>query len=122
MISVCERVEKTETGEVINLSGIEKALCRGTGEMYARFESGQLVELFAPQYVPGQNFRFIQTIFDWLANAQGEVWFVENSGDQLCSPEKVSTEDAPWFSEQWRFYSEKRNKSGIDTPALSQSR
>ena len=108
--SVCERVKQTETGEVINLSGIEKALCKSTGVMYARFQSGQLVELFDPPYVPGQNFRFIQTIFDWLANAQGEVWLVECLGGQLCSPKKTSTKDAPWFAEKWRFYSEKHNK------------
>jgi len=103
MISVCERVEQTETGEVINLSDNEKALCKGIGEMYARFENGQLVELFDPQYDPFQAHRCVQTIFDWLANAQGEVWFVENSGDQLCSPEKVSTENARWFAEKWRL-------------------
>ena len=94
----------------INLSGIEKALCKSTGAMYARFQNGQLVEFFAPTYVPSQAYSFGQAVFDWLANAQGEIWFVENTGDQLYSPRRISTEYAPWFAEKWRYYSEKAHE------------
>ena len=106
MLTVYERVEKIDIGEVINLAKSEKALCQKDGETYARFENGQLVELFTPQYIPGQARNFVQAVFDWLANAQGEIWFVVISGDQLCSPKKVTTEKSQWFADEWRLQSE----------------
>lgn len=99
-VSVADRIEQAPACEVINLTESEKIVYRGAGWRLARFEAGQMVELFDPSDLPFREDRAEQfaaaldAALAWTADRQtGEIWLVMCSCYVLCDPRRISLDD-----------------------------
>ena len=105
-MDVIDRIEQAPACGVINLSEAEKDIYQGgsggCGWKLARFDQGQLVELFNPldRAQEGSNLRgaidsMIKIVMDWLnLNKKEDIWLVMCSCYQLCEPRKSGILDA----------------------------
>jgi len=96
-VAVKDRIESTPSGHVIKLTEAESKLYLGSGWKIARFVDGELVELFdlsGAELEPDARQHGVQAIVDatlnWAQSAEGELWSVVCSCDELVGPEPFS--------------------------------
>ena len=111
-MTVKDRIETTPSGHIIKLTEAESKLYTGTGWKIARFEDSQLVELFdlsvekIPPELRQQGIRdLIKAAVQWAENAEGELWSVMCSCDELVGPEPFSPHNSDDIAQlQYRMF------------------
>lgn len=102
-MEIRNRIEQAPACEVIRLTDQEKAsgIYTGAGFKLARFENGQLAELFDPLYhapcLPDINETAnlaLNAAIEWASQANGEIWLVMCSCYELCEPEPFDIRSA----------------------------
>lgn len=111
-MTVKDRIESTPSGHIIKLTESESKLYTGSGWKIARFIDGQLVELFdlsLGDTLPENRQQGIQQLVNnavkWASNAEGELWSVICSCDELIGPEPFSPDDSENIAQlQYRLF------------------
>lgn len=108
---VAARVEQATACKIISLKESEKDIYTGAGLRLARFDSGELVKLFAPDPpydsegnpdIPAM----IHAIAGWMhENSSGgstEIWLVSCSCYELCDPRRVTLDDIEYINREFK--------------------
>ncbi|MDR2882086.1 MAG: hypothetical protein LBV29_09365 [Azoarcus sp.] len=125
-MNVRERIKQAHTCEVIVMTEAEAdaGLYRGCGPALARFNDGNLAELYYPVHDVTCQSTIHTTANDatsqavkWLERAENnhptdEIWLVMCSCYELCEPRSISTRDAAALAKMGRVIGEELQNSG----------